>query len=134
MQREPALLPSAIEEVLRHRSPAQTTFRVTRRPIEHGGRTIPAGKFVLVMIGAANRDPASTFASARRCPASRRASRSASCYRRCASSSAPATSRGSRARPFRCTARRRCRSASLRQRSPTPRRVENVVARRCQTW
>lgn len=53
----PALLPAAIEEVLRFRSPVQAMFRVTRRDVELHGRTIPAGKWVLPMIGAANRDP-----------------------------------------------------------------------------
>jgi cytochrome P450 len=32
-------------------------FRQTRQAIEMHGQTIPAGKFVLVMIGAANHDP-----------------------------------------------------------------------------
>lgn len=54
----PSLLPLAIEEVLRHRSPLQIVFRQTRRPVELRGRTIPAGQLVLVMLGAANRDPA----------------------------------------------------------------------------
>jgi cytochrome P450 len=54
----PALLPSAIEEVLRHRAPVQAMFRQTRRDVEVDGRTIPSGKLVLAMIGAANRDPA----------------------------------------------------------------------------
>lgn len=51
-------LPAAIEEVLRHRSPVQATFRKTRRPIELHGRTIPEGKLVVASIGSANRDPA----------------------------------------------------------------------------
>jgi cytochrome P450 len=58
LRAEPALLPSAIEEVLRYRSPVQAMFRVTRRDIELRGQRIPAGKLVLPMIGAANRDPA----------------------------------------------------------------------------
>jgi cytochrome P450 len=53
----PALLPSAIEEVLRYRSPGQAMFRVTRRDVELHGQRIPAGKMVLALIGAANRDP-----------------------------------------------------------------------------
>jgi cytochrome P450 len=55
---DPALLPSAIEEVLRYRTPVQATFRTTRRAVELGGSTIPAGRLVLVMLGAANRDGA----------------------------------------------------------------------------
>jgi cytochrome P450 len=51
------LLPSAIEEVLRFRSPLQWMFRLTKREVELHGETIPAGKVVLAMIGSANRDP-----------------------------------------------------------------------------
>lgn len=53
----PDLLPSAIEEVLRYRSPLQWMFRLTRRDVDLHGQTIPAGKLVLAMIGSANRDP-----------------------------------------------------------------------------
>jgi cytochrome P450 len=53
----PALLPSAIEEVLRYRSPVQWMPRATRRDVEVHGQVIPAGKLVLPMIGSANRDP-----------------------------------------------------------------------------
>jgi cytochrome P450 len=53
---DPERWPSAIEEVLRFRSPVQAVFRATRRETTLGGRRIPAGKLVLAMIGAANRD------------------------------------------------------------------------------
>lgn len=53
----PSLLPAAVEEVLRYRSPVQAMFRVTRHDTEIRGQTIPAGKLVLPMIGSANRDP-----------------------------------------------------------------------------
>jgi cytochrome P450 len=53
----PELLPSAIEEVLRFRSPLHWMPRVTTREIEMHGQIIPAGKVVLPMIGSANRDP-----------------------------------------------------------------------------
>jgi cytochrome P450 len=53
----PALVPSAIEEVLRYRSPAQIALRATRRAVELSGATVPAGKLVLAVIGSANRDP-----------------------------------------------------------------------------
>lgn len=56
MRAAPALVPPAIEEVLRHRSPVQAMFRVTVRDVEMSGQTIPAGKMVLAMIGSANRD------------------------------------------------------------------------------
>ncbi|MDY7225656.1 cytochrome P450 [Hyalangium rubrum] len=53
----PELLPSAIEEVLRYRSPVQAMWRVTRREVPLHGQLIPSGKMVMPMIGAANRDP-----------------------------------------------------------------------------
>ena len=53
----PDLLPSAIEEVLRYRSPVQWMPRATRRAAEMHGQVIPAGKLVLPLIGSANRDP-----------------------------------------------------------------------------
>jgi len=57
LRAEPGLLPSAIEEVLRYRSPVQAMFRVTRSEVSLHGQVIPAGKLVLAMIGSANRDP-----------------------------------------------------------------------------
>jgi cytochrome P450 len=54
----PKLLPSAIEEVLRYRSPLQWMFRLTTREVQMNGQTIPAGRLVLAKIGSANRDPA----------------------------------------------------------------------------
>jgi cytochrome P450 len=53
----PGLLPTAIEEVLRYRSPLQWMMRTPRRDVEVHGQVIPAGKLVLPMIGSANRDP-----------------------------------------------------------------------------
>lgn len=61
----PELLPFAIEEVLRYRSPVQWTPRATRRTVEIHGQVIPAGKLVLPLIGSANRD-ARQFADAGR--------------------------------------------------------------------
>ena len=53
----PDLLPAAIEEVLRYRSPLQWAMRTPRRDVELHGRVIPAGRLLLPLIGAANRDP-----------------------------------------------------------------------------
>ena len=53
----PELLPSAIEEVLRYRSPVQWMPRATRCDANLHGQSIPAGKLVLPIIGSANRDP-----------------------------------------------------------------------------
>ncbi len=52
----PELLPKAIEEVLRYRSPFQWLMRTPTRDIEVHRQTIPAGRLVLPMIGSANRD------------------------------------------------------------------------------
>lgn len=57
LRARPELLPSAIEEAARFRAPIQWMFRATRHEVELGGKMIPAGKIVLPMIGAANRDP-----------------------------------------------------------------------------
>jgi cytochrome P450 len=53
----PPILVTAIEEVLRFRSPVQCVFRQTTREVELAGQQIPAGKLVLLGLGAANRDP-----------------------------------------------------------------------------
>lgn len=47
-----------IEEVVRYRTPAQVMFRQTKQAVELHGVTIPRDAFLLVAIGAANRDPA----------------------------------------------------------------------------
>lgn len=58
LQRDPALLPAAIEELLRFTAAVpHATFRVTSAPVELDGVTVPAGQQVLVSLGAANRDP-----------------------------------------------------------------------------
>jgi cytochrome P450 len=57
LRERPDLLPSAIEEVLRYRSPLHWMYRLTTREVEMHGRTIPARKLVLAMIGSANHDP-----------------------------------------------------------------------------
>jgi cytochrome P450 len=53
----PELLTTAIEEVLRYRSPLQWMMRTPRRDVEVHGQMIPAGSLVLAMMGSANRDP-----------------------------------------------------------------------------
>jgi cytochrome P450 len=58
LRREPALIGSAVEELLRYDSPVQRTARITNTEVELGGKTIPKGAFVVTAIGAANRDPA----------------------------------------------------------------------------
>jgi cytochrome P450 len=51
-----SMIPAALEEVLRVESPVQYLGRVTTRDVELHGRTIPAGKRVALIFGAANRD------------------------------------------------------------------------------
>jgi cytochrome P450 len=55
---EPALIGTAIEELLRWESPLQLNNRLTTAPLALSDRTLPAGTFVTLAIGAANRDPA----------------------------------------------------------------------------
>ncbi len=54
----PALIKTAIEEFLRYESSNQLGNRVTTEAVEIGGVQMPAGTFVTLCIGAANRDPA----------------------------------------------------------------------------
>lgn len=56
LHRDASLIPQALEEVLRYRSPVQMVFRATTSEIVINGKRIPAGKLVLPMIGSANRD------------------------------------------------------------------------------
>jgi cytochrome P450 len=58
LRADPALLPGAVEELLRYTSPVNhATFRFTAETVEIGGTLIPAREAVLVAITAANRDP-----------------------------------------------------------------------------
>ncbi len=52
------LVPSAVEEVLRFRSPVQATIRIAAEDTEIRGNAVRRGQRVVVWIGAANRDPA----------------------------------------------------------------------------
>ncbi|HVQ04375.1 MAG TPA: cytochrome P450 [Burkholderiaceae bacterium] len=58
LQREPALINTAVEELLRFESPLQLNNRQLTAPIALGSRELPAGDFVTLGVGAANRDPA----------------------------------------------------------------------------
>ena len=51
------LVPQAIEEALRWENPLLTVARMATEEVELGGVRIPAGGFVAVSLGAANRDP-----------------------------------------------------------------------------
>ncbi len=58
LRQDPALIPAAVEEMLRYDSPVQLTSRIATEDAEAGGRVIAAGRAVIVSIGGANRDPA----------------------------------------------------------------------------
>jgi cytochrome P450 len=51
------LIPNFLEEMLRVESPIKVHFRMARRTTTLGGVTIPAGTSVMLVNGAANRDP-----------------------------------------------------------------------------
>ena len=52
------LMESAIEELLRYDSPVQMTARLIKDNVEIDGRRIARGQWVVLWLGAANRDPA----------------------------------------------------------------------------
>ena len=54
---EPDRIPNFVEEVLRIESPVKGDFRLSRVPVTVGGVDLPAGTTVMVVNGAANRDP-----------------------------------------------------------------------------
>jgi cytochrome P450 len=56
LRREPALLPSAIDEVMRFASPVQMDPRRATRDVELHGERIAADELVVCWIGSANRD------------------------------------------------------------------------------
>ena len=58
LRSDPALVPSAVEEMLRYEGPIQLNNRRLTAPLELDGKSLPAGTFVTIGIGAANRDPA----------------------------------------------------------------------------
>ncbi len=58
LRAHPELVPQAIEEVLRYRSPVQSMYRVAMREAKLSGGTIPEGGWVVAWIGSANHDEA----------------------------------------------------------------------------
>ena len=57
LRENPDLIESAIEESLRYESPVQRMGRFIKEPIEMGGQILKPGRRVLLLMGAANRDP-----------------------------------------------------------------------------
>ena len=58
LRRDPAAIPTAVEELLRYDTSVQISQRVADVPLQVGGTTIPAGEVCVIFNGAANRDPA----------------------------------------------------------------------------
>lgn len=57
LRAERGLIPNFIEECLRHESPIKGDFRLAKKPTTLAGVDIPAGAFLFIANGAANRDP-----------------------------------------------------------------------------
>jgi cytochrome P450 len=57
LRADASLIPTFVEEIVRLESPIQGNFRLARRTTEVGGVPIPAGTTLMIMEGAANRDP-----------------------------------------------------------------------------
>ena len=54
---DPSGWPNAVDEVLRYESPVQVTVRVAAADTTVAGQPVRAGRAVILMLGAANRDP-----------------------------------------------------------------------------
>lgn len=57
LREDPGLAPRVVEEVLRYDSPVQLTERIAKEDVELAGKTIRRDRSVLVLLGAAGRDP-----------------------------------------------------------------------------
>jgi cytochrome P450 len=57
LQRDPELLPSAVEELLRYDCPFHQAWRVAAEDTELDGKVIREGQVLRVLLGSANRDP-----------------------------------------------------------------------------
>ena len=71
---DPALIPAAVEEILRWETPVQEMPRWAVREIEIGGRTIGAGERLALFWASANRDEAA-FPNADECVLDRKPNR-----------------------------------------------------------
>ncbi len=58
LRRQPELLNTSIEELIRFDGPIHLTARVAAEDVPVGKSTVPKGEQVIVLLGAANRDPA----------------------------------------------------------------------------
>ncbi|SCK54741.1 cytochrome P450 [Streptomyces sp. WMMB 322] len=58
LRARPELAASAVEEMLRYDAPIQATARYVKEPVDIEGRTVRPGRILVLLLGAANRDPA----------------------------------------------------------------------------
>ncbi|HVT78523.1 MAG TPA: cytochrome P450 [Acidimicrobiales bacterium] len=58
LRSEPAVLPNAVDELLRYDSPVQMTSRIAAESLTLNGQELPVGADVVTLLGSANRDPA----------------------------------------------------------------------------
>ncbi|MEH1123238.1 cytochrome P450 [Micromonospora sp. CPCC 206061] len=56
LRADPSLAATAVEEFLRYDAPIQTTVRMAREPVQVGGRSVRAGRVLVLMLGCANHD------------------------------------------------------------------------------
>lgn len=57
LRSDPALVPAAVEELLRYDGPVQTTRHFALENVEIGGKLIQTGQAIIASLGAANHDP-----------------------------------------------------------------------------
>jgi cytochrome P450 len=57
LRRHPELDRTAVDELLRYDGPIQMVERITLEPVTIGGEDVPAGRIVICLTSAANRDP-----------------------------------------------------------------------------
>ena len=57
LQSDPSGWPNAVDEALRYDAPVQVTVRIANADTEVAGQPVRAGRAVVLMLGAANRDP-----------------------------------------------------------------------------
>ena len=58
LKREPTIIKSAVEELLRYDSPVQIIARIATQDVTIGNKVVKTGGRVHLCLGAANRDPA----------------------------------------------------------------------------
>ncbi|MCZ7432124.1 cytochrome P450 [Streptomyces sp. WMMC1477] len=57
LRENPDLIEEGVDEFVRYDAPVQLVARIATADVEVGGKTIPAGSKLMVLLGAANRDP-----------------------------------------------------------------------------